>query len=592
MEKLRTPSRTWLLAIVAIAVVATVIGMRRESDDALASAVRASLLLNDPVPLGVSPDGSQLLLRSSRGDRFRLLLRSTADGSERVLDDSARPQRGVAFRPDGQAIAFSVDGLEHDAPCEAFVVPITTARRQRIASADELLVNISWSPDARSIAMLALRDHGRRRDLSIHDGTAARSLGVELFERATYTWSPGGDALAIATADTTGTLLVVGLDGRERMRIALAAGAEVRGMSWSEPDRMVVAALVPGDEYVALYEIDLAARAIGHVIRDAADLSAPRMLPDGRVLASRNSDGQTSFVRCSFEDRTCAALGPTDGSAQGTRFSADRKAFYLIHSGQTTPAAILRFDLATTASTTLFRSADEPTLAVAPIRVDLISRDGLRVPTYVWKSPRPGSGGRAAIIRIHGGPDLQWSRSWDAGREMLLQAGFDIIDPNYRGSTGYGAAYENRGNEREGQIRDLEAACAYAHRALGVRFERIALLGDSYGTTLAPHVATSSECPAHSVVLLSTIDRGSSRRIGVRAPKRILAYQGEHDRVGPARARDVIKRVFTAAHLEQADYELTVMHGEAHTFTKLSSRVRIYRDLLRGFAGLSPLAEP
>ncbi len=590
IERLRAASRVWWLAIVAV-MVFVVLMRERSAPDELTTAVRTSLLANDPVPLGVSPDGSQLLLRSARGDRFRLLLRSTADGSERVLDDSAQPQRGAAFRPDGQAIAFSVDGLEHDTPCEAFIIPIATARRQRIASGDELIVNISWSPDARIVAMLALRERGRRRKLQIYDGTEVRSIAGELLEKASYTWSPDSSALAIATGDPTGTLSIVGIDGRERMRFALAAGAKVRGMSWQARDRMVVAARAPGDEHAALYEIDLDTRAVGRVIRDGADLSSPRMLPDGRVLASRNFDAQTSFVRCSFDDRTCVPFGPSDGTVQGTRFSSDGEAFYLIHSGQTTPAAILRLDLATGASTALFRSAGGSTLAVAPIRIDLTSRDGLVVPAYVWKAPRSGPGGRAALLRIHGGPDVQWSRSWDAGRELLLRAGFDIIDVNYRGSTGYGATYEARGNDRAGQISDLEAACAYAHRVLGVSFGRISVLGDSYGTTLAPHVATSSECPAHTVLLLSTVDGGSSRAIGGRAPARILAYQGEHDAMGPARAEAVIERLF-AADREHANSQVTVMHGEAHTFTKLSSRVRIYRDLIHGFAGLSPLAEP
>jgi len=53
-----------------------------------------------------------------------------------------------------------------------------------------------------------------------------------------------------------------------------------------------------------------------------------------------------------------------------------------------------------------------------------------------------------------------------------------------RGSSGYGSAFERAGNDEQ-RARDVVAASDYAHSVLGGWYDRIVVLGHSYGATIA-----------------------------------------------------------------------------------------------------------
>ncbi len=108
------------------------------------------------------------------------------------------------------------------------------------------------------------------------------------------------------------------------------------------------------------------------------------------------------------------------------------------------------------------------------------SRDGVRVPVWVLESKnaaRPGP----TVIYIHGGPWSEVSDEWRPIVASLLYAGFNVVIPNYRGSTGYGEHYRRLiiGDPGGGDVDDIIAVANWAKK-MGLASTLIAF-GYSYG---------------------------------------------------------------------------------------------------------------
>jgi dipeptidyl aminopeptidase/acylaminoacyl peptidase len=116
------------------------------------------------------------------------------------------------------------------------------------------------------------------------------------------------------------------------------------------------------------------------------------------------------------------------------------------------------------------------------------ARDGLDLPIWVT-TPRkdaPGlrDGKRAAVVLVHGGP---WVRGghwgWDGDAQFLASRGYVVIEPEFRGSTGYGAVHFRAGWKKwESTMQDDVADALRAVAAKGlVDPKRVCIAGASYG---------------------------------------------------------------------------------------------------------------
>jgi dipeptidyl aminopeptidase/acylaminoacyl peptidase len=116
---------------------------------------------------------------------------------------------------------------------------------------------------------------------------------------------------------------------------------------------------------------------------------------------------------------------------------------------------------------------------------NFLSFDSLPVPyfRYIPKGSKPEDGW-PAIILIHGGPESQILPDFYPMLQFYLSAGFAIIAPNIRGSTGYGRSYMDADNveKRLDSIMDIK------HLALHVKQnekdidgDRLVIYGGSYG---------------------------------------------------------------------------------------------------------------
>jgi len=128
---------------------------------------------------------------------------------------------------------------------------------------------------------------------------------------------------------------------------------------------------------------------------------------------------------------------------------------------------------------------DIPVEHMAPMKaVRYKTRDGLEIPAYLTLPKGVEPRNLPAVIMPHGGP---WSRdSWgfDGVSQFLANRGYAVLQPNFRGSTGYGKHFLNLGNDQWGtgtMQHDLSDGVRWLIERGTADPKRIAIMGGSYG---------------------------------------------------------------------------------------------------------------
>ncbi len=114
------------------------------------------------------------------------------------------------------------------------------------------------------------------------------------------------------------------------------------------------------------------------------------------------------------------------------------------------------------------------------------ARDGLTIPAYISfpKGLDMDSAKKLPmVIMPHGGPFARDGYGYDYWVQFLTTRGYGVLQMNYRGSTGYGAAFEQRGYHEWGRkmLEDINDGTRWAIEQGFADPARICIMGGSYG---------------------------------------------------------------------------------------------------------------
>ncbi len=118
------------------------------------------------------------------------------------------------------------------------------------------------------------------------------------------------------------------------------------------------------------------------------------------------------------------------------------------------------------------------------------ARDGLEIPA-VLTLPVNDPHNAPLIVMPHGGPYARDTEEWDWWAQFLADRGYVVIQPNYRGSSGYGTKFTRKGQGQWGLAMqdDLDDAVT-ALAAQGIADpKRVCMVGASYGGYAAMRAA-------------------------------------------------------------------------------------------------------
>ncbi len=165
--------------------------------------------------------------------------------------------------------------------------------------------------------------------------------------------------------------------------------------------------------------------------------------------------------------------------------------------------------------------------------------DGVQIPAYLTLPPgRTDMRGLPAIVLPHGGPSARDELGFDWLAQFLAHQGYAVLQPNYRGSAGYGDAWFAQNGFRGWQtsIGDVAAAGRWMV-SQGADAGRLAIVGWSYGGYAALQAGVTEPglfkaivaiAPVTDLALLAQQAEGFSDYLLVRQ----FVGQGPHVRAG------------------------------------------------------------
>jgi dipeptidyl aminopeptidase/acylaminoacyl peptidase len=312
-----------------------------------------------------------------------------------------------------------------------------------------------------------------------------------------------------------------------------------------------------------------------------------------------------------------------DGELGFSSSTSDETVFVVSVSRDVDPGSVYLYDAEADEAELLYRSRpqlpSEHLAFVTPVRYP--ARDGLEIPAYLTLPRGIEPQGLPTVIMPHGGP---WARDmwgYDPYAQFLANRGYAVLQPNFRGSTGYGKAFLNAGNKQWGtgyMQHDISDGVKYLIEEGIADPNRVAIFGGSYGgyATLAGLAFTpdlyaagiSYVGPSNLLTLLASIppywapvkrifnvrlgnpDDPEDRKMlieqsplfsadSITAP--LLVIQGANDpRVNQAESEQIV----VALRDKGRDVEYMLAPDEGHGFAGRENRMAIAVAMERFFA--------
>jgi dipeptidyl aminopeptidase/acylaminoacyl peptidase len=529
-----------------------------------------------------SPNGTRLAFISDRSDKSQIYVINPTAGEAEAVTSLEDGVNSFEWAPDGKRIAFTAAEQKSAAlkdrekkygefkvveqdyrMSQLFVLDLDTKRTRPLVSGAFTVGSFAWSPDGARIAF----DHrvnpspgfGGTADISlvtVADGSIQK-LVTQDGPDAHPVWSPDGTRIAFETAManpdyfyTNGRIAIVSASGGVPNVVTNAFDEDVSIVAWRNNGLFFSAAQ---KTYSYLYRIDPATKAVARLmpgegaVGSSFDLSA-----DGGRIAFLSSDAQ------SMADVFVAATpGPTNYSAT-TSFSR--------------PTRLTDMNAQTASWTT-------STLEV----VSWKSQDGASIEGVLHK-PVDFNPSRKypLLVVIHGGP-TGVSRAIPFTStiypiDVWVPRGVLVLEPNYRGSAGYGETFRslNVRNLGVGDAWDvLSGVDALIARGL-VDPARVGTMGWSQGGYISAFLATHDAARFKAI----SVGAGISDWMTYYVNTDITPFTRQYLKDTPWADPEVYSKTSPITYIKQAKTPTLIQHGATDQRVPLPNAFELYRGLL------------
>jgi len=550
----------------------------------------------------VSADGKYKLVPEQRG----LKLVSLAGGGDRVLDPSPTTKTDIHWSPDSRHIAYVKEGqvwvvaIDNAAPVQLTHDPKGPGDPRGATDGD-----IQWNPKGRWILfesgtkgfneLYVVDQDGGKPNLiaatEIYHGKDVIATNVaqdrgdavssDRFD-ARPQWSPDGTRISYTERSReffSGKLKVLRFDPEKGTAavpaLDLYTAANDPGGAWAvntaawSPDSRTLAVVLQETHWDKLWLIPAAGGKPNELTFGPGEDEEPVYSPDGRwiaFLSNRDFAEQRHIWLVPATGGEPHRLTHLDGIEGEPHWSADSRS---IRFGQRTTLG---------ASANYIAQIDgsaEPQLAgevrhsrfeavgITPEVIHWKSKDGLPIAGILYKPADYQPGRRyPTVILAHGGPEGQVLLSVSPWSIYLADQGYVVLEPNFRGSTGYGERFRNANVEDSGggEIDDVVAGVEYLVSTGLADPKRVGISGGSHGGTVVANAVTKyPDVFAVGIEKFGVVDRA----LFLKYTNRNSAIRWETKMGGPPEKKPAVyRKADILPDVARIKAPLLILHGE------------------------------
>jgi dipeptidyl aminopeptidase/acylaminoacyl peptidase len=449
-----------------------------------------------------SPDGKQIAFVSNISGRNNIWLVPSAGGWPSQLTISQQRQIQPAWSPDGNWIAYASD-TDGNEQWDIFLVSPKTGEVVNLTTTKEISEESpTWAPDGKQLVYLAKPKSGSSHEVELIDvysrhvkhltqnTPAGRTNANPIFSR-------DGKLVVYTQTNVNGTdadIYLLDLASGKASNLTSHTGEQTfaaADVSLDSKTILLTSNSRNGYDNVGL--LDIATRKVEWLTEDKWETQAGNFSPDGTSLNwTANVEGNTNIYLYDRASKRAEMLplgaGVNDIAGNPTGYSADGSRLLYHHNGPTAPNDLWSYDLkskATQQVTHSLMAGVRTTDMVEPYLVHYPSRDGKWTISAFAYIPNniPRNGKFPAIVWIHGGPTGQYVNSFNRAVQYLVNQGYLVIAPNFRGSTGYGKEFmkANYRDEGGGDLADVVDAAEWISKSGFVDKKKLISMGGSYG---------------------------------------------------------------------------------------------------------------
>jgi len=450
-----------------------------------------------------SPDGKTVAFHSTRKGGAQIWLMHPDGSNARQLTTLAAEADGVIFSPDGKKLIFTSEVFPEcaDDACNKRKLDAETASKVKARVYTSLLYRHwdTWQGARRKHIFLLPVEGGTAKDLT----PGARDVPpFSLGGPDDYAVSPDGNELAyVQNTDpepwlsTNSDIYVVSLNEPGEPRKVVENPAADSSPAYSPDGRyLVYRAQVRAGFESDRWRLMLLDRASGRSrpLTENLDLNVNGMAwaPDSKRLAFVAEDrGRANIHLVAVAGGAARSIVAGASTMDDPQFTPDGRAMIYAENSGSAPVELFRASSAggTPAPLTRLNDAHLASYALAKLEDFFVEAGaGARVHSFTVKPPNFDAKAKYPVLfLIHGGPQGAWGENWSYrwNPQVFASAGFVVVLPNPRGSTGYGQKFTDdvSGDWGGRAFEDIMAVVEQVAKQPWADSERFAAAGGSYG---------------------------------------------------------------------------------------------------------------
>lgn len=446
------------------------------------------------------PDGGGILISTRFAETNQIHMVKEPGGARHQLTFYDEPVSGATVSPaadvDGFIFSRDVGGSEF---YQLFFFDFPTGKSEMLTDGESRNGGALWSNQGDSFAYFSTKRNGR--DWDIYVMHMDKPDEPELLVQEGGLWYPGD-----WSPDDTKLMVVRYISANESHphildlktgelkhlnptdeKVAYGAGA------FSKDGKGIYYTSDEDSEFQRLRYYDMKSEKHKVLTEDIPwDVESLALSDDGRYIAFTVNEGGISKLHVR-EIETMNEIPTPElpiGVIYGLEFEPDGTRLALVLNTPQTPGDVYTIDVESKELTRWTYSEIgglDSDMFVVPELIsyetfDEVDGDPRMIPAFYYKPEVPGP--YPVIIDIHGGPEAQALPYFSPMTQyFLVEMGIAVLEPNVRGSSGYGKTYLQLDNDfkREDTVKDIGALLDWIEEQPELDKDRIALIGGSYG---------------------------------------------------------------------------------------------------------------